>query len=252
MFPTFNASRDLTSDASLTDALDFFKTKVFQQINTITLATVLSVNLITRRLQIQPLINGVNTQNTPIIPPMIYDVPYGDIRGGNAGIIIDPVPGDSVIVGFCQRQIDSTKSTGASSTPSLYRYFSLQDAVVLSHWSNADPTIFLKITNTEVTIQAVSNPITITTLGNTTINATNVTINATAIATVTAPAINLNGDVIINGSLAVSGIVTAVSGPFTIDSPVVMNTTLTIDGTSFTGHTHTGVTPGPDDTGPVA
>jgi hypothetical protein len=175
------ASRELNSDVSLTDALDFFRTKIFQSINTITLGKILDVNLITKRLQIQPLINSVDTNNAPIISPVIYDVPYGTIRGGNAGIITEYQINDTVIVGFCGRQIDATKATMGASTPTLYRYFNLQDAVVLSHWSNTDPTIFLKIANDGITIQGSTLPISVTTTNNVTINAQNATINATTI-----------------------------------------------------------------------
>jgi len=185
------ASRELNSDLSLTDSLDFYRTKIFQQINTLTLGKVLGVDLATKRLEVQPLINGVDTNNAPIIPPIIYDVPFGTIRGGSAGIITEYQVGDTVIIGFCQRQIDATKATMGPSTPTLYRYFSLQDAVVLSHWSNTDPTIFIELSSAGITVQAGAQPVAITSTGNVTVNAQHATINATNI--------DLNGTLSING-----------------------------------------------------
>lgn len=226
MVDTFNASRDLNSDLSLADALDFFKTKMFQGINTIILGQVLEVDSVNKRLSIRSLINGVNTFDAPTTPPTIYDVPYGAVRGGSAGIITHFIVGDNVIIGFCQRQIDSTKTTESQSTPALYRFFSLQDAVVLSHWSNSDPTVFIKILDTEITIQAMANPITINTTGDVTINSENATINATMLAKVTAPTIELDGN-------------------------VTVSETLTIDGLPFLTHTHSGVTTGGGNSGPV-
>lgn len=231
MVDTFNASRDLNSDSTLTDALDFFKIKMLQEINTIILGTVLDVDSIGKRLIVKSLINGVNSKNAPITTPYIYDVPYGAVRGGTAGIITHFVVGDNVIIGFCQRPIDVTKETGGQSTPSLYRFFSLQDAVVLSHWSNNDPTIYLKITNDEVTIQATNKPITITTSGDTTINANNATINAVAI--------DLAGAVEVTGTLTVGTTVLSSSAPAIIDSH------------PFLLHAHTAVQTGTDNSGPV-
>lgn len=224
MVTTYNATRDLNSDTTLTDALDFFKSKLFLEINTIILGTIIVANPTTRRLQVQSLINGINSLNAPVTPPIIYDVPYGDIRGGNAGIIVDFQIGDNVIIGFCQRQIDVSKETGSSSTPALLRFFSLQDAIVLSHWSNSDPTIYLKITNSEVTIQATSVPVTIFTTGNLTINANNIALE---------------------GSSTVTGTLTIGTTVFNSSLPAI------IDGQPFLTHIHSGVATGGSNTGPV-
>lgn len=239
MVDTLNATRDLNSDLSLTDALDFFKTKIYQSINTIILGTVIDVDLANKRLVVKSLINGVNSKNAPINPPNIYDVPYGAVRGGNAGIITHFVQGDNVIIGFCQRQIDTTKSTSSSSTPTLYRYFSLQDAVVLSHWSNNEPTIFLKITDDEITIQATNKPISITTTGNTTINANNATINATGLAKIQAPSIEIDGSAVVNGTLTIGTTILSSTVPAIIDSH------------PFLAHIHSGGTLSGGLTGPV-
>lgn len=239
MVDTFNATRDLTSDSTMTDALEFFVSKKFQQINTIILGTVIDVDIPNKRLVVKSLINGVNSQNAPINPPNIYDVPYGAVRGGNAGIITHFVPGDNVIIGFCQRQIDATKNTGNSSTPSLFRFFSLQDAVVLSHWSNNEPTIYLKITDDEITIQATNKPITISSTGDVTVNSNNATINSNTLAKIAAPTIELDGNITVSGNLTIGASSFSSSGPSTID------------GHPFSAHTHSGVTTGTGNTGPV-
>ncbi len=213
-----NSSKSLNTDLSLTDMLDFFKTKMLLEINTIILGSVLSVDSLNKRLTVKSLINGINSKNAPIDPPTIYEVPYACVRGGNAGIITNFVVGDNVIIGFCQRQIDITKETEKQSTPNLIRFFSLQDAVVLSHWSNSDPTIFLKITDEEITIQSLDKPININTTNTLTINASNI---------------------VINGNMTIGSTTFSSSG------------TSTIDGHPFSAHTHTGVTSGTSNTGPV-
>lgn len=228
----FTASRDLASDATLTEAMSFFGEKLIQKINTITLAKVISANPSSKRLQITPLINGLNADNTPITPPTIYDVPYCAIRGGNAGIITEFAVGDTVVVGFCQRQIDNTKQNMNQSTPSLLRYFSLQDAVVLAHWSNNNPSVFLKLTSGEVVLESQALPITINTTNTIAINANNATIKSTNVT--------LQGDVTINGSLTIGQSSFSSSG------------TSKIDGKQFLQHMHTGVASGGAISGPVS
>jgi len=229
MAKIISASRVLTSDSTMSDALNFFKTKMYLEINTITLAKIISVDEDRKRLTIQSLINGTDSSNKPITPPTIYDVPYSCIRGGNAGIITKYVVGDNVVVGFCQRQIDITKETESQSTPNLFRFFHLQDAIVLSHWSNSEPNIYIKITNDVVEIQATSKPITISTTAKTTINANNAEINATQTT--------INGNLIVNGNATINGNASVEA--------------LTIDSSPFLAHTHSGVSTGTQNTGPV-
>jgi hypothetical protein len=229
MLDTFNASRSLTDDISLTDALEFFKTKLLQNINTLTLGEVISVDNAAKRLTVISLINGVDSKNKAIIPPYIYDVPYGTIRGGNAGVRTQYKKGDTVIIGFCQRQIESTKRTGKASTPTLIRFHNLADAVVLAHWSNDEPDIYIEILDSGITIQGLDQDIEIITTGKISANSSTAEVIASTSATVTAPAITLNGNVIINGNLTVTGAI--VGNTLTV-------TAATINGIPFTTHTH--------------
>ena len=63
-------------------------------------------------------------------------------------------------------------------------------------------------------------------------------------ATITATTINLNGNAIVDGSLQSSG-------SFTAQTAATFGGTTVIQGAQFLLHTHTGVTTGTDDTGPV-
>ncbi len=228
MSDTFNATRELSTDTTITGALNFFTNKKIQKINTLVLAEILTVDTVNKRLIVKSLINGVDSKNLPIDPPSIYDVPYCAIRGGTAGIITNYVVGDTVVVGFCQRQIDITKKTGKRSTPNLTRFHALNDAIVISHWSNTEPTIFVKITDNGVEINGGSMQVAIETSGDITINSDNlniqasdsISINATDKISLIAPQIEINGELKINGI------------PFLL-------------------HTHSGVTSGTDTSGPV-
>lgn len=244
MVTTFNSSKELSSDLSGTDMIEFSNTKLLHDINTIVLAKIIDVDLPTKRLVVKSLINGVDTHDQPIDPPQIYDVPYCAQRGGNAGIITEYKIGDTVVIGFCQRQIDITKNTMEQSTPTLTRFHALNDAVVLSHWSNTEPTIFIKITDDGIDIQTLNKPLNITTTGDINLTANNVTIAATTKFVVNSPDIELNGNSKIIGTLTIGNTV--------VNSTGIENTSgILIDSVPFLLHTHGGVTTGTGVTGPV-
>ncbi len=244
MVATFNSSKELSSDLSGTDMIEFSNTKLLHDINTIILAKIIDVEIPTKRLVVKSLINGVDTHDQPIDPPQIYDVPYCAQRGGNAGIITNYKIGDTVVVGFCQRQIDITKSTMSQSTPNLTRFHALNDAVVLSHWSNNEPAVYIKITDDGIEIETLNKPLNISTTGNINMMANNITMNATTKFTVNSPDIELNGNTKIDGNLSI--------GNTTINSTGISNTGGTlIDNVQFLLHTHSGVTTGGGTSGPV-
>lgn len=244
MVTTFNSSKELSSDLSGTDMIEFSNTKLLHDINTIILAKIIDVSIPEKRLVVKSLINGVDTHDQPISPPQIYDVPYCAQRGGDAGIITDYKIGDTVVVGFCQRQIDITKNTMEQSTPTLTRFHALNDAVVLSHWSNNEPTVYIKITDDGIEIETLNKPLNISTTGNVNVMADNVTIDATTKFIVNSPDIELNGNTKIDGILSV--------GNTTINTTGISNTGGTlVDNIQFLLHTHSGVTSGTDTSGPV-
>lgn len=202
MATTFNATRTLTDDLSLTDALNFYITKILQNINTITLATIKDINHTTKRATVQPLINGIDSNNNPIIAPIIYDVPYGTIRGGNAGIITEYQIGDNVILGFCQRQIDATKRTKKASTPSLIRYHNLADAVIICAWNETDPLVYVSVTDEGVKIEANDQNVEVVTTANITAQCAQAEITATTSAKITTPTLTLDGNLVVNGTIS--------------------------------------------------
>jgi len=244
MVTTFNSSKEVSSDLSGTDMIEFSNTKLLHDINTIILAKIIEVDLPTKRLIVRSLINGVDTHDQPITPPQIYDVPYCAQRGGNAGIITEYKIGDTVVVGFCQRQIDITKNTMEQSTPTLTRFHALNDAVVLSHWSNNEPTVFIKITDDGIDIQTLNKPLNITTTGDISLTANNVTMNATTKFQVNSPDIELNGNSKIIGTLTIGNTVISTTG-------ITNSSGTNIDSVPFLLHTHSGVTTGSGITGPV-
>ena len=238
-----NSSRTLTDDLSLTDALEFFILKKMMGLHTITLAEVLEVNATKTRMTVQSLVNNLNNKDQSVPAPKIYDVPCGSMRGGNAGLITEFKKDDNVLIGFCERQIDGVKRTQARQTPSLFRTHSLEDAIIIAHWANTPPSIYVKITDDEIEIQAVDKPITIVTTGNTMIKATNATVEATTLATIKAPIIKLDGAVQATSTMTVTTSVTSPiinGGTTTISNAGISSSTgnTNVDNKLFLAHTH--------------
>ena len=231
-----HSSQNLNDSLSLTDALEFFILKKLLHIHTLTLAKIISINENKTRMTVQSLINNVSNDNMPHSAPLVYDVPCCSMRGGNAGLIIEYEINDNVLIGYCERQIDSIKRTQCAQTPSLIQTHSLEDAIIIAHWSNTPPAMYVKIIKDKIEIQAVDKPITIITTGTTIIKAENATIEANKLATIKAPLIKLDGKV--EATSITTSILTA--GTTTINSIGVISSSgdLNINGKPFLLHTH--------------
>lgn len=136
----------LESSNSFENQLDFIIEQYIGKLNTITLGEVVSINK-DSTVDVKPLLNKLNGDGEAVAPPIIYDVPYGAVRGGSAGIWVTPQKGDAVIIGFCQRNIENIKVTEKQSNPNSLRKFDISDAVVLMHWTKKPLKVFIKITD---------------------------------------------------------------------------------------------------------
>lgn len=137
---------------STENQLDFIIDQYLGKINTLTFGKILEVK--DGLLTVEPLLNRINGDGEPVAPAIIYDVPYAVIRGGYAGILTEPEQDDTVIIGFCHRDISSVKRTEALSNPDTSRRFDLADAVVLAHWSKKPLKVFIKITKDGIDVVA--------------------------------------------------------------------------------------------------
>lgn len=195
-------------------------------INTILICDIEIVNA-DKSCDVRSVINLIDNSGNPITPNIIFNIPKIEIRGGIAGIIVEPIVGDKVVVSFCQRDISSIKKHLTRQNPASYRKFSLMDGIILGVISNTPPSIYVKITSTGVKIDARDQPIELITTGDVTTNCTNAKVVATTMTTVTSPTIKLDGDVTVTGLLTIAGI------PFAthVHSPGLYN----VGGTPVTG-----------------
>lgn len=139
------------------------------------------------RYDVTPLLNNLTVTGEPVDPPTIYNVPALQTMGGNAGIIIEFQEGDTVLVGFAQRNIAAVKKNWTTQNPSSLRKFSLSDGIILANLSNNLPTIYVKVTPAGIEVTAPSLPLTV--------NSQTATINTTGDTV-----INASGDVDITGT----------------------------------------------------
>lgn len=160
---------------SKTNQLEYAINSTLMNVNTILPCKILSIE--DNRASIQSIINMLDATGNPLAYPVIHDVPFMQIVGGNAGVIIEHIIGDIVAVGFSQRDLSSIKATWETGNPASYRKFSLADAIILGKLSNNLPTIFIKITAAGVEIAAPDLPITAT-CQTATVNADQVDINS--------------------------------------------------------------------------
>lgn len=222
---------------------------ILMQINTTLPAKIVSIDGL--RATVQPIILPKGLNQASPTPIQIANVPLCQLIGGNAGIIIDYQVNDVVLLGVIQRDISSIKNTWSQAVPPSNRKFNLADAVVLFKLSNTLPTTYVKITDDggiEIKCSG-TQPVSITTNGDVTASCNKATITATNDVLITsstqiklsAPEIILDGDVQATSTLEVES----------IQATSIATDTLTIGGSNFTLHKHTGGTLPDGNTGGV-
>lgn len=149
------------TDVSNSEAntLQFVINQSLLRINTLIPCKIIAVNGL--RYTVQILTNTIDATYKPHQGAIIYDIPAMQIVGNMAGIIIEYVVNDVVIVGFCQRDISVVKQNWTSANPGSLRKFSVSDGIILGYISNSMPDVFIQILNTGITITSNDTPITL-------------------------------------------------------------------------------------------
>lgn len=198
-----------TFNPSLFNQTNFINAQInsiLNNVNTFFPAKIVSIE--DQRATIEPIINtiGINQESPPSY--QIKDVPISSIRGGNYGIIVPYKEGDTVLCGTVQRDISLIKKLWQKANPNTARKFNAADSVVLFNLSNDLPTIYIKISDAGIEIQAPDLPVSV--------NASTVDVTATT-ANIDATC-NLGGS---GGSpvLTMNSIITSPNGACTISNP---------------------------------
>lgn len=136
------------------------------------------------------LVNYLDAKNKPLPTPELYNIPPMKIGSYNYGIIIPYKEGDTVLVGFCQRDITNVKKNWTKQNPASLRRFNLQDGIILGLLTNTPQKIFIQIDDTGITMTAPNLPININ------CQDANITSSTT---TVTSDTTTVIGDVVLGG-----------------------------------------------------
>jgi hypothetical protein len=187
--------------------LDYALTQRLLQINTCLACKILKVNS-NKTCDVQSILNLIDANGKPIIPPIQYEVPYIDMVGNNCGFEIEYIEGEIVWVNYSQRDLTNLKSIWNVTqdpsnllNPNSNRQFNLSDGIIIGRISPKIPTIKVKVTSNGIDIVGNDKPITINTTGDVTANCNNANITATGSTTIISPTINLTGNVIISGAM---------------------------------------------------
>lgn len=140
--------------------------------------------------------------------PSMSKLPYTRIQGGIAALVIDPVPGDIAIFSSCKQDISGIKQGTSEPVPAgSYRSFSQSDSVMVGAIHTKTPEVWIEIKQDKTIVIYAPEGCKIETDNE-------VEIKASQAVKVTAPKVEITGQVIINGTLTVSGDMTAGGKPY--------------------------------------
>lgn len=180
-------------------------------------------------VDILPLVNQVDGLGNSVPHETIYGCPYFRLIGGANAVIMDPQVGDIGIALFAACDISNVISTQAQANPASGRRYDPADGLYIGGVLNGTPSQFIRF---------YDGGITITTPGAITVNAASAVVNTSGNTTVNAAAMTINAPTTINGTLLVTGAITA-------DSTVTAAGEGTFNGVhTVSDHTHGGVMPG--------
>lgn len=127
-------------------------------------------------VDVTPLVNQVDGKGQPVPHATVYGIPYSRLQGGATAFIIDPKPGDIGLAVFASRDISSVKAAKAPANPGSSRTFDYADGMYVMTILGREPTQY---------IQAVDGG--------------GITIHSPTAVTISAPTINLQGNVLQTG-----------------------------------------------------
>lgn len=108
-------------------------------------------------VDVQPLVQQVDSSGVAVDLPQLYGLPYFRIQGGANAVILDPQAGDVGIAVFCDRDISTVKKTmGKKSPPGSGSRHSISDGIYLGGVLNGTPSQFIAFTDSGITIHSSS------------------------------------------------------------------------------------------------
>ena len=172
------------------EAMKFVIARELNKVNTVTLGKVLKCTnsgalSLVGYVDIQPIVNQMDSKDQGLAQPILYNVPYMRVQGGSNAVIIDPKAGDIGICLFASRDISSIKNTRKQGNPASLRTFSLSDGLYIGGVLNGEPSQYVRFSDSGIELVSPTK------------------------VTITSPSMVLNGAVTLNGAMTATGDVTA-------------------------------------------
>jgi hypothetical protein len=127
------------------------------QMRTVTLAKVISCTntgglVVAGTVNIQLLLNQLDSAGNEEPLPVIYNVPYIRAQGGVNAFIMDPAENDIGLVCFGDRDLSAIIASKGAAAPGSNRRFSLSDALYIGGLLNAVPTQYVQFNNNGINV----------------------------------------------------------------------------------------------------
>ena len=156
-YTTFGALPDTTSEYN---RMAFVVRSIMAQQATTTLVIVRAVEGDT--VDVQPMVAQVDGAGNAVEHGIIHGLPVWRLQGGNSAVIVVPAVGDIGLAVFASTDISNVKRAKEPTTPGSFRRFDWADGVYLGGLLNVEPTQFLRMDDSGVTITAADGqPVTI-------------------------------------------------------------------------------------------
>lgn len=207
-------------------------------------------------------VNAANYTITANIQPEDVNTGYIPFCTMWEGWVAPPSPGQLALIFFQEGSFNVPIGALILYSPQPIGISQAGDVVsgeaALIHCTGGVPDSYIKLDNAgkviingKTEIDLTAPKLKITTTGD--VDATvggDLNATVTGSVTITAPTINLDGDVIISGTLSANdGNITMIDGVFSTNANIVTTADVLAQGVSLHGHVHGGVTTGSDETG---
>ena len=228
---------DFTGRLNANDISSEFNAQYFaiwSILNRINTATLVQVKKVTNTgtdipagfVDVLPLVNMVDGDGASRKHGIVYKCPYLRIMGGNNAVILDPQVGDIGLMCFASRDISSVVKVKGQANPGSFRKFDYADGIYVGGvLGAANPTQYVQFNSDGIKIADANGHI--------------IQMSSTGV--------EITGDVIVNGTVGITGGLVAAPGHGTtinMAGDISLNGTLASNGQissgshTLTSHTH--------------
>ena len=197
-------------------------------------AKILEYDYTKQKAKVQPALNQKYNDGEVIELPAIYNVPVVHPASGGASITFPVNVNDTVLLVFSEKSLEDWLSNGEQVTPDDPRQNNLTDAIALlglNPFSKTSPAA----NNTDLLIKYDGSEVKLKPSSEIDVSSTTINIIGSTEIKVEAPEIKLNG-----------------STEIKVEAPEIkLNGDVKINNQPYDNHTHTGVTSGLSNTGPI-